>query len=388
MAMENYAVGEQALRAMDRLVAFWRRQLGDEILVSFVRHRRRSNALDWGTEEVDGVSAERTPLYDDLPGMLRRFECSLDEAAPVEELGDDALNIPETEPEDPFGCGWVGAMFGARMHALTSTYETITYNEPVITDWAQLEELEFDENGEWPQSLLNALRYFVEHATRRYSIRLWELLDGANFVGLMRGTTQLYYDLADRPPEMSALYDLGFTAACRMFDLKREIVRDHNLSVFQHQPFYDLAPGYGLPWTDTDAYTACAPRVFAEVGFENKQRILDRYGGGELFIHGLGRHLVPIAVRLRGLTQLHLYDDPKCPTYFSLRNRMRQETHDLPLAMDCELGEFADALAEGSLPGGVHYGVFVPDDVETGDLRRLLQRVRAYRALELPAKPA
>ena len=370
------------------MVAFWQRKLSEEIVVSFARGRSRSYEVDVETDDNGGFSEDRTPLYEDVPGMLRRFEEQLGpEPEPENQVYDDGVQIAIVKPENPFGSGWVGAMFGAKLHTLTSNSETITQTDPVITDWAQLEKLKFDENNEWLQKILSALRYFVEHASRPFAIGLWELLDGANFVGLMRGTTQLYYDLADRPPELGRLYELGFTSACRAFEMKRDIVKPHNDKVFGHQAYSDMAPGYGLPWTDTDAYTVCSPAVFTEVGLENKQRIIDRFGGGEIFVHGLGQHIVPVVAQLKGLTQFHVFDDPKCPTYFSIRNRIRQQIFDIPLAMDCNLDEFADALSERTLPGGVHYRVFAPKGVKASDLNDLMKRVRQYRTAQFAATP-
>jgi hypothetical protein len=94
-----------------------------------------------------------------------------------------------------------------------------------------------------------------------------------------------------------------------------------------------------------------------------------------------------VAGRLNHLTQLSLYDDPKCDPYFNHRCEVRSQTYDIPLSIACDLKELVQGLEERSLPGGVAYGVHVPAGVPPVELNHLMDRVRAYRAGRLAARP-
>jgi hypothetical protein len=368
--------------AMDRTVAFWKRQMSDQILVRFAgAGARRSNEPAHMVAPDEAVAEGNPPRFADVPRLLRDYESSLKPGPSLEDaLYDDSPGVPVIMPEVEFGNGIMGAIFGAKLHIASSKVHTTTFNEPVVTDWDQVAGLRFDENNEWVQRVLSCLRYFVAHASKPFAIRQFLVYEGANFIVSMRGTTQAFFDLADRPPELRQLYELGFTAGIRFFEMKRQVIQEHNEKVLRHPAYAALAPLHAMPWLDTDAYALCSRRVFEEIGFEFKQKILDHFGGGEMYVHGLGRRIVPAAGRLNHLTQLSLYDDPKCDPYFNHRCEIRSQTYDIPLSIACTLKELVDGLAERTLPGGVAYGVHVPSGVSSTELNHLMDRVRVYRA--------
>lgn len=388
MDWSDYHISDRTLLAMDRTVAFWKRQMSDQIIVCFAGPgARRSNELPHMATSDEAVSEKNPPLFEDFARMLALDESNIG-PRPVcnEEIYDDTIGIPTLMPELPFGNGIMGAIFGARLHVASSKVHTMTFNDPVITRWDQVSGLSFDEGNEWVGKVLSCLRYYVEHASKPFAIRQFVLYEGANFIVSMRGTTQAFFDLADRPPELWQLYEIGCEAGIRFFEAKSQVIREHNERVLGHPEYAALAPLHAIPWLDTDAYALCSPKVFEEIGFEFKQKVLDHFQGSELYIHGLGRHIVPIAGRLRNLTQLSLFDDPNCPTYFSRCREYRAQTYDIPLSIACDLRELLEGLADQSLPGGVLYTVHVPTSVAPIELNRVMERVRAYRAGELSGR--
>jgi hypothetical protein len=357
---------------------------------------RRSNDLLHRATADETIGDGHPPLFEDVPAMLDGFESGLERSferslPPTSELGeqvhDDGVHVPVATPELQFGHAMAALMFGGKLQVAASATHTLTWNDPVVTDWDQVGGLVFDEDNDWVQRTLGCLDYFVKHASKPFAIQQFQVIEGANFVVSMRGTTQAFYDLGEQPAGLRNLYELGYRSGVRLFQLRRGVIKEHNERVLGHQAFADLSYLHSVPWLDTDAYALCSPRVFGGLGAEYKQKILSRFGGGKLYIHGLGRHIVPIAGRLNDLTQLSLYDDPKCPPYFAIRDQVRTETFDIPLTMDCDLRELLDGLADHSLPGGILYSVFLPEPTAAGELNRLMDRVREYRAGRLSARP-
>lgn len=392
--MDTVAEREAAERTatMDRHVAFWKRQLSDRILVCFVRDARSGHS-SMPTDGDRAVSDQAPAVCDDVAKMPADFErgqsCHLYGRQPgFDEVLDDTVRPAFPWPELQFGHGVMGAAFGGTMHIQSSDEQTYSYNDPVVTDWGQVSNLTFDENDPWVRKCIDCLRYFVHHQTTPFGVRVYFTTEGANFVVAMRGTTQAFYDLIDNPPELRDLYELGYTAGARFFEMRREVVKEHNEQVYGHEAFCDMAPIHGVPIMDTDAYSLCSATVFEGIGFEYKQKMLDRFSGGQIYIHALAYHILPVAGKLDNVTQLTLVTDPACVTPFERRAANRSETYDIPLEMDCELDPFADALAGRTLPGGVKYHVNVSDTSARADeLTNLMDRVRSYRAGRLSAKP-
>jgi hypothetical protein len=204
----------------------------------------------------------------------------------------------------------------------------------------------------------------------------------------MRGTTQAFYDLADRPEGLFKLYEIGREAGIRFFEMKRDLIKQHNEKILGNKEYSDMAPVHSVPMLDMDAYALCSPEVFEEIGFENKQKILNHFGGGSFYIHALGSAIVPIAADLKNLTELWLFDDPKCPRYFDNRTSWRKITHDIPLQLYCGIKEFLIALDEGSLPGGIKYNIFTQGcRLSIEEKNSIIQKTKKYRTSKYKARP-
>ena len=363
--------------AMERQVAFWKRRMSDQILVSF---DLPSPSPETRTAAADSVADTHPPLFDDVPKMLRDFEATLPDTVPERAVQDDTIGIPGWMADQQFGNGLTGAMFGATLQIASTRRHTMTFNAPVIREWSDLASLRFDAHNAWCLRCLDCLRYITEHASKPFLLSLMVTNEGANFAVSMRGETQALFDFADQAPQVRQLYELGLESGARFFELRRAIVKAFNERLLGRGTFSDLHPYFGVPWTDTDTDALCAPAVFARHGLEFKQKMIDRFNGGMVYIHALGLHLVPVIGQVKRMTQLSFADDPKCPHPFDRRVSIRNDTFDTPLYMACEYGEFIAALRAQTLPGGMHYAVSVPAGVNVSELNHVMDTVRGYRS--------
>jgi hypothetical protein len=381
-------ISERTRQAMDRAVAFWERKASDGILASF------NTEGDVGLSAVrtmEGKVSEQYPaLYEDVPRMLRDFEAGIthEELRGNDGIWDDDPRIPKAWPELQFGNGMPGAIFGGKV-ITTSTFDhTYTFNEPVVTEWAQVPGLRFDPANSWVRRIDDALRYFVARGTKEFVVQPFFIIEGTDFLVSMRGTTQALLDVMDRPPEVRRLYQLGYEAGAAWFESKRAIVKEHNERIFCHPRFADLAPIHSAPYLDMDADALCSPKNFEDLVFGYKQKMLTRFHGGCFYIHALGSFIVPIAARLEDLTELWLFDDPNCTPYFDRRAEMRAMTFDIPLEMLCGFPDFVEALEKGTLPGGIRYNVVMGGaKPSVAEINAIMEKVRAYRTTKLAGRP-
>jgi len=373
--------------AMDRRIAFWQRQMRDRILVSFGVRNPRPTPSRWQKHvEEKGLKVtccyDRPPLFECLEDLLRQYEMQIGarfDPDAERELDSDAVGIPMFCPTVHFGEGIVGAFFGGELIFSSTDTKTNSVCKPVVTDWAQLDSLRFEESSPWVQRALDCLRFFVARGDKRFALQPYCTIDALNFAVVMRGDTQAFLDVKTSPRELRRLMEAGLDQAVRFWKLQREIIEENNKRVIQHDAYAALCPGHAGAGLSADAYSLCHPSVYEEMGFEYTQRLIHALGGGFLHTHSIGAHLVPLVAKLDGLTELSLADDPHCERYFPKLRFLRERTGDVPLTVICTLAEFTTGLRDGTLPGGVSYGVQGAVDT-MDDAKRLMEKVRAYRA--------
>ena len=377
----------QVKHAMDRRLRFWRREMPNEILVSVGVKWRKAGPSAWERYVREHrletqCTYDRPPVFEDLRRLFELYEVRLgkpfdpDAEKPVH---DDAIPLPMFCPTVHFGEGIVGMFFGGEPIFASTDVKTESVCRPVVTDWAQLESLRFDEADPWLQRVLGCLRHFADHAAGRFAIQPYCTIDALNFVVVMRGDTQAFMDVVTDVPHVRRLMELGFETAVRYWNLQRAIVETNNKAAIQHDEYAAACPGHAGPGLSVDAYGLCHESVYRDVGLEYTQRLIDALGGGFLHVHSNAAHLMPVVGRLTGLTELNPSDDPYHERYFPMVRQIRECTGDTPLRVSCTLDELTAGLREGTLPGGVHYTVQGAAD-SADEANRLMHRVRAYRA--------
>ena len=369
--------------AVDRWVAFWRRQMPGQILAMVGAKQPPPQPSKWEAYvkekklETERLG-DKPPLFENLERLLEMYEVRLSEPRRKRLVHSDGVGFPIFGPTVHFGEGVYGAFFGGKVKFSSSDTKTESVAEPVITDWSQLGSLHFDEDNVWVQRVLDMLRWFVERSRNRFGFSPYCTIDGLNFAVVMRGATNAFMDVMDHEKELRRLFDLGYETNVRYWDLQREIIEETNKAVIQHDKYVELCGAHAKPGLSVDAYGLCAPEVYERIGLEYTQKLIDYYGGGYLHVHSLGHHLIPGVGKLRGLTQLDVGEDPYCDRAFPKIKWAREQTGDTPLTVRCTLEEFTTGLRDKSLPGGVAYYVQEACD-SVDEANRLVDKVRSYR---------
>jgi len=116
---------------------------------------------------------------------------------------------------------------------------------------------------------------------------------------------------------------------------------------------------------------------FGRWGREPVERIRGAFDGGVVHIHANGRHLLNAVSTVRGLKAISFKNDLHYPSAFSVLAELKARTGSVPIVVDAEFREFAEAVHAHRLLGGVMYKVQGFPDIDTAN--RLMDRVREYR---------
>ncbi len=304
--------------------------------------------------------AERLAFWD---AHLRRGADVLDDAVPSAYL---------SECDQGLYGGIVGGQVRYMAHPENGWVSSMV--APLLGDWSGLDALRLDTGSEAFRRFRRQLDVFRRGAAGRFGLSHFILIDGLNFAFELVGATRTYLALLDAPERVRQAIGLGF-----------------ELNVLVQEAFFaaDVLVGGGtcsnmaqwLPGRivseSLDPFHMTSVGDFERWGRGPAERVLGRFDGGVLHVHGNGRHLLAAASTLRGLRACYLGDDRGFPRAFDVLPDVRRRVGDLPLVVSCGFEEFVAALGAGSLTGGVLYHVGGAPDAAAAN--RAMDEVRAWR---------
>jgi hypothetical protein len=346
-----------------RLRDLYERRSGDRV---FARMHVPSKALDrFRREHVSGPCdypdpAERIAFWD---GLLAEGAAVEDDAIPSAYLTemDQGLYGGLVDGEVRFQCdtgnGWISSMV-----------------VPLWKDWSRFDSLRFDPGHPWFERYARQLDLFVARAKGRFGVSHFILIDALNFAFELVGATETYMSLETQPEVVRKAIDFAFTLNTAVQDhfFRRVSLVDGGTS----SNMVSWVPGR-IVSESIDPYHMTSVAYFERWGREPVERILGRYDGGVLHIHGNGRHLVEAACSIRGAKAIMMGDDKGFPAAFDIVDQLRARAGDMPLSVRAEFGAFVERLDRHELPGGILYEVQNVPEVESAN--RCMEKVRAYR---------
>jgi hypothetical protein len=360
--MNALAYKPNVSEVLERLRSLYERRAGDRIFA--VMEVPSAALAEFRRQYCEG--------YCDCPqpaARIRFWDCLLAERAAVE---DDS--IPSAYLSE-FDQGLYGGLLGGRVQFMAHPESgwISSMVAPLLADWSEFDALRFDASHPWWQRYLAQLREFVEGGAGKFGISHFILIDGLNFVFELLGATRTYLSLDERPDMVRRAIDFAF-----------------DLNVRVQEAFFAAVPLLSggtcsnmAQWTagrivseSVDPFHMTSLAYFEQWGREPVERILRRFDGGVLHIHGNGRHLLEAVCSLRGVKAIYLGDDKGFAPAFDILPQLRARSGDLPLVVQVDFAKFVGALNGHALPGGVLYRVENVPDVDTAN--GCMDRVRAY----------
>ena len=244
---------------------------------------------------------------------------------------------------------------------------------PLLADWSQFDGLRFDRSHPWFQRYLKQLDTFVNGAAGKFAVSHFILIDGLNFAFELVGATKTYLSLDECPEMIRRVIDFAF---------------ELNLAV--QSTFFDRVPALRggtasnmVQWIpgsvvseSVDPFHMTSVDYFERWGREPVERILARFDGGVLHVHGNGRHLLEAVSTVKGLKAIFLGDDKGFPKAFDVLPRLQARSGDVPLVVQVDFDRFVERLDAHQLPGGVLYKVAEVPNIDIAN--RCMDKVRAY----------
>ena len=250
--------------------------------------------------------------------------------------------------------------------------------EPILKDWAEFDRLPtfdpLDQGNPWLQRYLKQLEVFLEVGRGKWAISHFILIDGLNFAYELRGATESYLAIIERPDTVRRVIDYAYDLNVKVQSIFFE--RIPLLEGGTCSNFAQWIPGR-IVSESLDPFHMTSLDYFESWGREPAERIMAHFDGGVIHIHGNGRHLLSAASTLKGLKAILLGDDRGYPPAFEILPQIKRQTGDVPLIVfNVGFEDFQTALQKGRLLGGVFYHVQNVPDVDSAN--RCMDAVRAY----------
>lgn len=362
--MESLAYKPTLPDVLPRLRSLYDREAGDRIFATVAVPSRaldefRSTYSEGYCERPD--PAERIAFWDRL----------LAERAAVEDDSVPAAYLSEMD-QGLYG-GLVGGDVQFMAHPENGWISSMV--APILNDWSELDALRFDPAHRWFRRYLDQLDTFVRGAAGKFGISHFILIDGLNFVFELVGATETYLNLSERPDEVR-----------RAIELALEINVAVQTAFFENTPRLDggtcsnmvqWIPGR-IVSESVDPFHMTSVADLEKWGRRPIERILRRFDGGVVHVHGNGRHLLEAVAAIEGFKAIFLGDDRGFPQAFDVLAELQARTDDVPLVVQADFEPFTQSVNQHRLPGGVLYKVSGAPDADTAN--RWMEKVRAYRA--------
>jgi hypothetical protein len=307
--------------------------------------------------------------YPDPSARIEFWDRRLSERAAVE---DDS--IPSAYLSE-FDQGLYGGLLGGDVQFMAHPENgwISSMVAPLLKDWSGFNALRFDVSCPWFQRYLAQLKAFAEAAAGKFGISHFILIDGLNFVFELVGATQTYLSLVECPEMVRRAVEFAF-----------------NLNEKVQTTFFDTVPALEggtcsnmVQWIpgrivseSVDPFHMTSVDYFEKWGREPVERILDRFDGGVLHLHGNGRHLLEAVCSLKGVKAVFIGDDKGFPPAFEVLDEFRSRAADMPLVVQLDFADFVERLNQRNLAGGVFYKVRGVPDLDAAN--RCMDKVRTY----------
>ena len=334
-------------QTLDRWLAFVERRLGDGILADISYPVSPPKSRGSGTGEPARI--RECLALDDPEGCLAREK---EKAKRLRDSLSDA--VPTAYPTFHFGESVWAGLLGAQITFVgTDRHTWSACKERPVKDLNAFEFAPLDVSNPWLKRMLGVTRDFVGNMEAICDVTPFIFLDCLNLLVELRGAGG-YTDTYDHPGIVSRFMDWSVEVNMRLFDAQAEMLGDFADRAYGGHP----AGRYSwsrIPSLSVDAYGLCNPGVYEKWGLEQHKRIVSRYGGARLHIHGNGRQLCELVSRNEGLTFCSMGDDAGSAKAWEIVEELRERMSPVPIGVTIPKDDFLRRLHDCTLPGGVLY---------------------------------
>lgn len=305
-----------------------------------------------------------------LAGRTAFWDALLSEAAAVH---DDYIPCAYLTEQDQ---GLYGGLVGGNVQYMADPANgwISSMVPPILNGWEGLDGLAMDTSGEAWRYYLESLAAFRKAAEGKFGISHFILIDSLNFVFELIGATRTYLEADENPGRVQQAIDFAYCLNARV----QETFFDR-VPLLEGGTCSNMAawlPGRVVS-ESVDPFHMTSAKYFERWGREPIEHMFAAFDGGVVHLHGNGRHLLPAVSTLRGLKGICVKNDKGYAPAVRELPRLKPLAGDVPLIVEAEFPDFAEAFDRHGLAGGALYKVKHVPDIDTAN--RWMDRVRDYR---------
>ena len=209
--------------------------------------------------------------------------------------------------QPPFGPNALGAYVGAKPYHDGHTM----WLEPTMTDWSQVDRVQFDPSCPYWQATLRAIAYLIDHYAGRVMLGQADLGGSLDTVAALRGSEQMCLDIADEPHRVRDLTDRLAEVWKQMYDVQVELVR----------PYADGGSCVWLPlWgpgrvgiVQDDLGCLVSAEDYRRCAMPGIRSMLAHVDHGVYHFHAVARHLLDVLLETPEIHAIQYGVDPNAP---------------------------------------------------------------------------
>lgn len=363
MPMETLAYKPTLHEVLPRLRSLYQRQATDRIFAAF----------DVPSAAIAEFAEQYSHGYCEAPDPAERVRFWDRLFSEQIALEDDSLPVAYlSELDQGLYGGLVGGNVQFMAHPENGWISSMV--APILADWSEFDHLQFHSEHPWFHRYLLQLDTFVGQSAGKFGISHFILIDGLNFAFELVGATETYLSLAERPEMVRRAIELAFEVNAKVQDTFFD--RVPLLEGGTCSNMCEWLPGR-IVSESVDPFHMTSVQYLETWGRQPIERMLARFDGGVLHLHGNGRHLLEAICSLEGAKAIRIGDDKGFPRAFDILRSLRDRSGDMPLVVEVEYPQFVEALGHHQLPGGVLYKATKAPSIAAAN--RCMEKVRAYR---------
>jgi hypothetical protein len=171
--------------------------------------------------------------------------------------------------------------------------DVTSWSEPLVQDWAQINDIHLDTDNVYFQKIEQLTRHALERCSGKFLVGYTDLHPGLDCAAAWRDPLQLCYDLVDSPDQVRRLVELAIQDFERIYDHFDRILKEAG----QLSVSWMGIPSYGrmhIPSCDFSAMIS--PASFQEFGLPVLQREVQSMSHNVFHVDGRGvaKHLESI----------------------------------------------------------------------------------------------
>ncbi|MBW1700150.1 MAG: hypothetical protein JRH18_15760 [Deltaproteobacteria bacterium] len=266
------------------------------------------------------------------------------------------------------GIRWFPAFLGFDLQILG---ESISSRDKCLS-WEEIDNLKLDFNTPWFQKYIEFTQVLVKHAKGRYPVSHGTLVGPSDMGAILRGHTQMAYDLFDSPEQTAAMFQKMGRFFCRILEEQRKHIPLFQSGYFDAQ--YQLwAPEPTIRLQEDNAFLF-SPQLYRKFLQPADREMAASYPCSFIHLHSTSMYLLDAFLEIEEIRAFQMNIEPfniPCKGMIPYFRQVQQAERPLLIRGSFEPDELKLVL-DSLDPAGLYLYIMVRDEKEADILKKIL----------------